>query len=147
MKYESRSATETKKIARLFAEELLKTELGKSAFVVLLKGDLGAGKTTFVQGLMRGLGVRRKIMSPTFTLLRSYKIKANNFSIIHHFDCYRINEAQEIKDLGFKEVLKDPRNIVLIEWPERIQKVLPREKVLISLEYGDKLNERVIEVR
>ena len=146
MKYESRSAAETKKIAKLFAEELLKTKIGRGAFVVIFKGDLGAGKTTFIQGLMKGLGIKGKIMSPTFTLLRSYKVRNENFSKVHHFDCYRINEAEEIKELKFKELIKDPQNIILIEWPERIKELLPRKKVTVTLDYGETLNERILEI-
>jgi tRNA threonylcarbamoyladenosine biosynthesis protein TsaE len=159
LQYETKSAAQTKKIAKLFAEELLETKSGKGAFVILFKGDLGAGKTTFIQGLVRALGIRRKITSPTFTLLRSYSIPSTGlsfprrressppFSKIHHFDCYRMSGEQEIKELGFKEMIKDPKNIILIEWPERIKKVIPKEKIIISLDYGDKLTERIIEIK
>ncbi len=147
MKYESRSAAKTKKVAKLFAQELLGAEPGKGAFVVLLKGDLGAGKTTFTQGLMRGLGVKRKIVSPTFTLLRSYKIRSEHFSTIHHFDCYRMGDEQELVALHFKDMVKDPQSIILIEWPERVAKAIPRNKVTVALEYGDSINERIIEVK
>ena len=147
MTYESTSAAQTKKIAKIFAEELLNGRPGKGAFIIALKGNLGAGKTTFVQGLMRGLGVKRKIVSPTFTLLRSYPIKTDPFSTIHHFDCYRMTDEQELNDLGFKEMIKDPRSIILIEWPERVAKAIPRQKVTIFLDYGKTLNERTVEVR
>lgn len=158
MQYETKSAMETKKIAKVFAGELLKTKPGKSAFVVVFKGDLGAGKTTFIQGLMKGLGVMGKIMSPTFTLLRSYSLPASlssrkresvtaTFKKIHHFDCYRIHKASEIKELGFKELIKDPQNIILVEWPERIKELLPRKKVAVSLDYGEKLAERTLEIK
>lgn len=148
MKYHTTSAAQTRKIAKLFAQELLETTGKKGAFVVIFKGDLGAGKTTFIQGLMRKLGVRRKIVSPTFTLLRSYRLnREGNFSTIHHFDCYRMNGEREINDLGFKEMIKDPRNIILIEWPERISKAIPRGKITVAMEYGDTLNERTIEIK
>jgi tRNA threonylcarbamoyladenosine biosynthesis protein TsaE len=175
--YKTTSTAQTKKIAKLFAEELLETKPGKGAFVILFKGDLGAGKTTFIQGLMRGMGIRRRIASPTFTLLRSYALPAllspspralsfrnfgprivvrgklrresiaATFTKIHHFDCYRMTGEREMNDLGFKEMVKDPQNIILIEWPERIKKALPRNKVTISFEYGDTLTERIIEVK
>ena len=147
MKYESVSATETKKIAKIFAEELLGAKAGKRAFVVAFKGDLGAGKTTFIQGLMRALGVKKRIMSPTFTLLRSYAIKAEVFDKVHHFDCYRISDPAEMKDLRFKEMLADPKAIILIEWPERIAKLLPRDKVTVALDYGETINKRSIEIK
>lgn len=147
MKYESVSAMETKKIAKLFAEELLATKTDKKAFVIAFKGDLGAGKTTFIQGLMRGLGVKKRIMSPTFTLLRSYAIKTDSFERVHHFDCYRITEAEEMKELKFKDMLNDPKAIILIEWPERIAKLLPRNKVTVALDYGETINKRTIEIK
>ncbi len=147
MTYESTSAAQTKKIAKIFAEELLNGRPGKGAFIIALKGNLGAGKTTFVQGLMRGLGVKRKIVSPTFTLLRSYAIKTDTFLTIHHFDCYRMTDERELNDLGFKEMVKDPRSIVLIEWPERVVKAIPRKKVEVVLDYGNMINERTVEIR
>lgn len=147
MKYESRSAGETKKIAKIFAEEVIKTKPGEGAFVVAFKGDLGAGKTTFIQGLAKGLGIRKKLVSPTFTLLRSYTIKTDTFTAVHHFDCYRMGSEQEMKDLGFKKLLNEPKNIILIEWPERVQKVLPRNKVTVALEYGNSLNKRTVEIK
>lgn len=147
MKYKTRSAAETKKVATIFAEELVVIAPRKRALVVLLKGDLGTGKTTFVQGLMRELGVKKRIVSPTFTLLRSYAVKAGNFSKVHHFDCYRINEEYEMGELGFSVLLKDPKNIIVIEWPERIRKILPREKITVALSYGETIKERVIEVK
>ncbi|HBI25852.1 MAG: hypothetical protein UT41_C0001G0012 [Candidatus Wolfebacteria bacterium GW2011_GWC2_39_22] len=147
MKYKTKSATETKLVAKIFAEELIVITPRKRALVVLLKGDLGAGKTTFTQGLMRALGVKKRILSPTFALLRSYTVRAGNFSKVHHFDCYRIGEAKEMNDLGFSDLLKDPKNIILIEWPERIRTILPREKVTVALAHGDTAKERTIEVK
>ena len=169
--YQTKSPAQTKKIAKLFAEEVVRTKPGKHAFVVVFKGDLGAGKTTFVRGLLRELGVKKKIVSPTFTLLRSYALPAVAFPYlplsspralsyrrrpvssepafqkVHHFDCYRIGDASEMKELGFKELLSDPQNIILVEWPERITKALPREKIIVTLSYGDTINERTIEVK
>lgn len=167
MKYKTRSAAETKKVARLFAEEVMAMPSRRRAFVVLFKGDLGAGKTTFIQSLLRELGVKKKVVSPTFALLRSYKLPVSilsprslslsfprrresssfAFTTAHHFDCYRIGEAKEMQELGFGELVKDPRNIILIEWPDRIKELLPREKVTVVLSYGETINERTIEIR
>ena len=146
MIYETKSAAQTKKIAALFAKKIIATKPGKGAFVIALKGDLGAGKTTFMQGFMKALGTRGKVMSPTFTLLRSYRIKAERFKDVHHFDCYRINNVEEMKELKFKELLKNPENIIVVEWPERIATLLPRSRIIVSLGYGNTLNERTITV-
>ena len=92
----------------------------KSALIFALTGELGSGKTTFVQGFLRGLGVRKKITSPTFVITKSYKLKAKSYQTVYHIDCYRIKRPSELLKLGIKEILNDSRNIVLIEWAEKI---------------------------
>jgi len=141
------SSKETQKIAVLLAREILKQKnpfFKKQALILLLSGDLGAGKTTFIQGFLRGLRVRKKITSPTFVLFKRFKIKDLRFKNIYHIDCYRIHELKDIQDIGIKEILNNPQNIVLIEWPERIKRILPKNAIIIKLKYGKKENERNI---
>ena len=102
-----------------------------------LSGELGGGKTTFVQGFMTGAGIKKKITSPTFVLLKNYKL-------IYHIDCYRLKKAKELLDLGLREILINPKNIVLIEWPEIVKKYLPKSAIWIKFKYGKKENERII---
>lgn len=109
--YKSRSPLDTQKIAKSLASDF------KNGGVIALSGELGSGKTTFVQGFAKGLGINEKIISPTFLLIRQYPV-GNYF--FYHIDLYRLGSV-EMKDLGLKEILTDPNNIVLIEWPERIK--------------------------
>jgi len=97
MKFEFFTSTpfQTKKAGKLLAEEILKSKPGKKAFVIGLVGDLGGGKTTFLQGFSRGLGIKGRVLSPTFIIMRRF----NNF---YHVDCYRIKKPQELIDLGLK---------------------------------------------
>lgn len=95
--------------------------------VVLLTGDLGSGKTTFVQGFAKALGIKQKIISPTFVLIRQHAI-LNSKRILFHVDLYRINDE---KDLGIDELIQDKKNIVLIEWADKLA-TLPKSALRIE---------------
>ncbi len=144
------SSRETQKIAVLLAKEILKQKgpfFMNQALVLLLSGDLGTGKTTFVQGFMKGAGIKKKITSPTFTLVKSYKVKSyKDYKKIYHIDCYRIFKPKDILSTGIKEILNNPQNIVLIEWPKRIKWILPKNVIIIKLKYGQKENERIVKI-
>ncbi|GAI22799.1 unnamed protein product, partial [marine sediment metagenome] len=99
------------------------------------EGDLGGGKTTFLQGFAKGLGIKEKILSPTFIILRKFLIPKSQFLNFFHIDCYRISRPKEILDLGFKEIISNSKNIVTIEWAERIQKILPKETIILKFEF------------
>jgi tRNA threonylcarbamoyladenosine biosynthesis protein TsaE len=121
----------------------------KGALVIALQGDLGAGKTTFVQGFLKGLGIKKRATSPTFIIMRRYKIPspaANGHSHLHHMDAYRLRTPKDVGPLGFKKILADPKNIVLIEWPENIKGALPRGTKRIVFKHGQKENERLIKL-
>ena len=124
----SKSITKTQKIAKDLIKKIPK---GRGhAFVIALEGDLGGGKTTFVQGLAKGLGVKEKITSPTFVIYKKY----GNF---YHFDCYRTERPKEILDLGFKEIIQNPKNIVAIEWADKIKRIIPKHALWISFKFVD----------
>ncbi len=131
------SQLQTKKIGKILAKEILKTKPKKNAFVFALKGDLGSGKTTFLQGFAKGLGIKEKITSPTFVIMKKYE----NF---YHIDCYRIYKSKEILDLGFKNIIGNPKNIVAIEWTERIKKILPKNTIWLNFEFLDKNKRKII---
>ncbi|MDD5606564.1 MAG: tRNA (adenosine(37)-N6)-threonylcarbamoyltransferase complex ATPase subunit type 1 TsaE [Candidatus Pacebacteria bacterium] len=133
MKFLSQKPSETKKLGEKMAK--------RKADVLALKGELGAGKTTFLKGYAKGLGVKEKVLSPTFLILKKIPIK-NNYFI--HIDCYRIKDSKEILDLGFKKMLN--KYIMAIEWPERIKNILPKDTLWINFKIIDK-NKREITIK
>ena len=110
--------------------------------VIALWGDLGAGKTTFVKGLAQGLGIKKIVTSPTFILMNVYKIKDLRLKIkvLVHIDCYRVYKAQDIEDIGVLEYFGRKDSIVVIEWPERIKKILPKKTLHIHIEIQNNEN-------
>jgi tRNA threonylcarbamoyladenosine biosynthesis protein TsaE len=130
------SSKETQKLGQLMAREILK--LGpnqQGAFLIGLRGDLGSGKTTFTQGLAMGFGIQEKINSPTFVIMKRFAIRYSLFQNFYHIDCYRIEKSEDILDLGWRDILASPYNIVAVEWPERIKKILPAAMLNISLKF------------
>ena len=115
------SSTQTKKFAEKFAGRVKNHE---KAFVIGLQGDLGSGKTTFVQGFAKGFGVKEKVLSPTFVIMKKY-------GTFYHIDCYRLENSKELLELGWDKIMSDPQNIILIEWPERVKDILPAEVIMV----------------
>lgn len=146
--FRSSSSGETAKFGREFAEALSRARSPRAA-VFALKGDLGAGKTTFVQGFMRGLGIRRRVTSPTFVIMRRFAVpraagRPGAFSNVYHIDAYRIKKPDALKILGFQEIIADPRNIILVEWPENVKKFLPKAAIWLAFEHGKTEDSRTI---
>jgi tRNA threonylcarbamoyladenosine biosynthesis protein TsaE len=110
-----------------YAKEVLAelVPVPSGATVLGLQGDLGAGKTTFVQALARHLGVTEAVTSPTYLIMRSYETRDGRFSQLVHMDAYRIESLAELAPLRFAEVLGQPQTLVVIEWFERIAEALP----------------------
>ncbi len=105
----------------------------KGGQVVYLRGELGAGKTTWVRGLVRGLNYSGPIKSPTYTLLETYDLRGCN---VYHFDLYRLRDPNELEDLAFRDYL-DGSGICLVEWPERGLGCLPAPDCLIDIQYDN----------
>ena len=123
-------------IATHLADEQSTLKLGahlagflSAGLTIFLIGDLGAGKTTLVRGLLRGLGFAGRVKSPTYTLVESYSVAS---LYLYHFDLYRFKHEQEWRDAGFDEIF-DGLNVCLVEWPERAMNLLPPADVEISL--------------
>jgi tRNA threonylcarbamoyladenosine biosynthesis protein TsaE len=129
----SKTTKDTELIAKNFAKICLNKK-EKNSCIVCLSGDLGTGKTTFSQYLARELGVKRKVNSPTFVIMKRYLLKNSNFKNLLHIDAYRLKNEKELLVLGWKKIIENPGNLILIEWPENIKKVLPKKyhKIEIS---------------
>ncbi|MCA9390599.1 tRNA (adenosine(37)-N6)-threonylcarbamoyltransferase complex ATPase subunit type 1 TsaE [candidate division WWE3 bacterium] len=116
------SPEETQKYAATFLTDLIQSGM----HVVALVGDLGSGKTTFVQGLAQTLHIEHQIVSPTFTLLQQYPIAGHEyFDSLSHLDVYRLNTLDEVFELGIEEIFENKRSLVLIEWADKVREILP----------------------
>jgi tRNA threonylcarbamoyladenosine biosynthesis protein TsaE len=135
------NSRQTQKLGEDFAKNIIKQPLGKTAVVLGLSGNLGGGKTTFLQGFAKGLGVKEKILSPTFVIQKKFQIPNSKFTNFYHIDYYRLKNEKDILELGLKEIMENPENIVAIEWPEKIypsgrkKNVLPKNIIKISLKF------------
>ena len=131
-KFVTYSENETRKLAQEFGHKFKKG-------VIALTGDLGAGKTTFVQGFAKGLGIKEKIISAPFVLIRAHTAP-NSEGIFYHVDLYRLETKKDLSSLGLEDLWSNPKNIVLIEWAEKAKKLLPENTVWIKFEviYGNK---------
>jgi tRNA threonylcarbamoyladenosine biosynthesis protein TsaE len=140
----SNSSQDTKKLGSEFARHILKNPSKSRAAVVALSGELGAGKTTFIQGFFKGLGVKKRAASPTFIIMRRVGLRKKHFRSIFHIDAYRIKKDADLLSLGFGDIVKHPENIILIEWADNVQKIIPRGAMWIRFKHGKKENERII---
>lgn len=143
MLYTTTSYKQTQKLGENFAKEILKLPLQKAALVLGLKGNLGGGKTTFLQGFAKGLGIKEKILSPTYVILKRFKLK-KIFKNFYHIDCYRLKDSKDILELDFKKIISNPKNIVAIEWPGKIKKVLPGGIIFIDFKFIDGTKREII---
>lgn len=98
--------------------------------VFLLLGDLGAGKTCFTQGLAKGLGVKTKVVSPTFNIMKLYKTKSG---LLCHIDAYRLNSGEDLSKIGLDDYLGQADVVTVIEWAERVKDIWPRKKIKITI--------------
>jgi tRNA threonylcarbamoyladenosine biosynthesis protein TsaE len=169
----SHSPNKTAKIASDFASRL------KKGSVLALTGNLGSGKTHFTKGLAQYFKIKKNITSPTFVLMKVYKVRnkrqetrdkkiqkylplnkgesagakrrlegvENKIKTLVHVDCYRLNDPVELLAIGLGEYLNNPACLVVIEWAEKIKKILPKNSIWIKFSLGQKENERKIEIK
>lgn len=140
MEITSHSESDTRVIAQSMAARLTGGD------VVLLFGELGAGKTTFTKALARAIGVAEDVTSPTFALMNMYQVSGSMNGISHfvHIDTYRLKDENELLDIGAQDYIGDPDAITVIEWPEKILKLLQNKKTInVSIVHGGG-NERII---
>ncbi len=142
----TKSAAETKEVGKKLANDLVKSE--RKHLTAALIGDLGSGKTTFVQGFAKGLGINQRILSPTFILMRKYLVEKlpMRFKGLYHVDFYRIpeNPHEEARNLGLFELWGQDGNIVLIEWGEKVKDLLPVDSYLIEFKNQGQEIRRII---
>lgn len=110
--------------------------------IIYLYGNLGSGKTTFVRGVLRGLGFTGNVKSPTYTLVETYNIGR---IFIHHFDLYRLNDSEELGWIGIEDYF-DENTIALIEWPEKGECFLPQPDKSIYIQYTKQDNKRIVNI-
>ncbi len=123
MEFIAESLEDTKSFAKQFANTL------KSGDVVLLTGDLGAGKTTFVKAVAKALGYDGLVTSPTFTLLNQYNAKFP----IYHFDMYRLKSSAEAIESGLDEILHNGEGVCFVEWPQKVAGILPEKNIMLDI--------------
>ncbi len=136
----SKNINDTRQFAEYFLENFVMRQKKDSALLVALSGDLGAGKTAFVKELSGLLDIKSDITSPTFVFEKVYNIEndAIDFKHLVHIDAYRLQEGDSVEFLNLVEKFADKENIIFIEWPERIEEILPKNIVKIEFEFiGD----------
>jgi tRNA threonylcarbamoyladenosine biosynthesis protein TsaE len=161
MKHLSKSSEETNKIAKDFLETIHHTGF---SCVVALQGDLGAGKTAFAQEVGKILGVVENMHSPTFVIMKTYRhqptthnpqqtTKVSEFggrssvvggwSNLIHIDAYRLENDSELLHLGWEEIIKEPENLILIEWPENVAGIIPKNAKRINFKFIDEVTREI----
>lgn len=134
--YITENYSETMHLGEEFADKI------HHGITLALFGNLGSGKTTFIQGLAKGLGITKPIISPTFIIVREYKVsikyKISSIKYFYHIDLYRINDQANLKELGIHDIINNSQNVVAIEWAEKMEDLLPKNTIKIRFEYlGD----------
>jgi len=161
MKFLSKKIEETlalgQKIGIAMKKEM-KNNPRDCSFVIALEGDLGGGKTTFTKGIAKGLGIKEDITSPSFTLMKVYNLTSDYIlktsekdrekpkSKLYHFNFYRIDNPKDMVGYELDEALKDPNGIVVVEWAEKIEANLPKERLVVRFRYVDE-NSREINLK
>lgn len=118
----AKSPEATESVGEKFSEQISAGE------IICLYGELGAGKTTFVRGFVKGLGFGDRVMSPTFTIVRTYHKNDNINLCCYHIDLYRLDENANVESIGIEDIFADKNGVVLIEWPERMRELLPKKR-------------------
>lgn len=144
--YRTKNSGETAKLAKNIARKL------KGGDILLLEGELGAGKTTFVRALAKALGVSARIKSPTFTLMHVHRVrlktKVLGLKFLIHCDAYRIKNAGELRDVGLMEYVSRPDTLVVVEWGEKVRSLAKKARRVWNIKFlhGKKETERVIQI-
>lgn len=138
MKKISKNTKETAKIAKIFFDKILKKKgKDKRSMIVCLSGELGSGKTAFVQHIAKYLGIKNKVNSPTFVIMKKYAIKKNkDYNFLFHLDAYRLKNEKELLYLGWEEIISKKEHLIFIEWPENVHKIIPKNSAHILISHN-----------
>lgn len=139
------SAKQTQRMGELLGQELLMSKKEKQAIIIGLEGNLGDGKTTFIQGMAKGLKIKDNILSPTFVIFKEFNINVKNcdFKHFYHIDCYRLDSYKDLLELGLEDVINNPENIIVIEWANKIKDCLG-DMIEIKFNWLDKNKREII---
>lgn len=131
----TKSLNETQVLAKSWLDSL--PTIKDEATIIGLYGNLGAGKTTFTQAIGKELGIKENMTSPTFVIEKIYETHHAHFKRLVHIDAYRLKSSRELQDLKFEELVDNPNNLIIIEWPENVKDILPENHVKIHCEFVD----------
>jgi tRNA threonylcarbamoyladenosine biosynthesis protein TsaE len=142
-KIKIRSLKEAKRFLKKFTKDIKKILIKKKRLIILFKGDLGYGKTTFIKEIAKNLGIKEVLKSPSFVIWQVYNFKLNKENyILNHIDLYRIN-AKDLFKLSFKKKVKEKNNLFLIEWGEKLEKYL-KSYIIFEIKKNGKIREVLI---
>ncbi|MCK4635719.1 MAG: tRNA (adenosine(37)-N6)-threonylcarbamoyltransferase complex ATPase subunit type 1 TsaE [Candidatus Moranbacteria bacterium] len=133
----TKSAKETQQLAFDYTKKIEKGQ------VVCFQGELGAGKTTFIQGILKSLNAKGPYTSPTFVIMKKYDVKHAIIDTVYHIDAYRIDHSA-LFDLGWEEIIQNKKALILLEWPEKIEKSLPKNARLIKFKWIDENSRELV---
>jgi len=132
----SKNDRETGEIAKIFLNEILKKGIRhQGALVVGLSGELGTGKTAFTQAVAKHLGIKNKVSSPTFVIVKKYSLKNKKYKLLFHLDAYRLKNEKELLYLGWEEIINKKEHLVFIEWPENVSKIIPSDAKFVYISH------------
>jgi tRNA threonylcarbamoyladenosine biosynthesis protein TsaE len=124
----TRRPTETHNLGKQIGKFILMSKFDYGVFPICLFGDLGSGKTTFVQGFAQTIGISDRLLSPTFIIIRRYDI-SGRWLYLYHIDLYRLNAKMDLASIGIQEILQSKNGIILIEWAEKLGSLLPEKRI------------------
>ncbi len=131
------SENEIPEIASEILRSLEANHYKLQACVLALSGDLGAGKTTLTKEIAKQLGILETVISPTYVIMKSYPLEANNYKLLIHIDAYRLESDDELARLGWSDLIADPKNLIIIEWPEKVKNLIPNGAITIELSHNN----------
>ena len=141
----SSSPQKTMRLGKELANVLLADKREEHALVIALEGDLGSGKTTFIQGFAKEAGITLPVLSPTFVVVKSFDIPGKgNYTRLYHIDCYRIDSPRDLQELEWESIVGNPTHLILIEWPSRVRALLPQDTIWLQFRHEGKKKREIL---